>query len=358
MKESTYRDLISGVKRGIVADAARGGLKIASLVYGAAVRLRNRAYDVGLLRVRRAPIPVVSVGNLTTGGTGKTPIVALVADWFTQRGLRPVILSRGYRALPGAINDEKLVLDQMCPGIVHLQSPDRVQSAKEACTRHDASLLILDDGFQHRRLARDLDIVLIDVLDPWGGGRVLPRGLLREPLSALTRADLIVLTRADQCSSDDKSRLIAEICRAGPSGPLIEVVFRPFGLVNFAGVRVAVDPAAAVAAFCGIGNPEGFRRTLADAGARRVVGFRAFPDHHHYTESDLANLAHWARECGCDMLITTQKDLVKIPRCDLQGVPLWSLPIRAQIMNGADRFEASLQQLLANAPNPTLSKFK
>jgi tetraacyldisaccharide 4'-kinase len=351
VKHSTHRDLISGKKKGPLAQAALWGLSVASFFYGAAVRIRNRAFDLGLLRSHRAPVPVVSIGNLTAGGTGKTPMVAALAEWFTSRGVRPVILSRGYRSLSDAVNDEKLVLDQLCPNVVHLQSPDRVASAAEAYAAHGAEVLLLDDGFQHRRLARDLDIVLIDALDPWGWGHLLPRGLLREPRTALKRADLVLLTRADQCADKHKKRLLNEI-RAAWNGRLpVEVIFRPVGLINSAGETRPIDSIAGpVAAFCGIGNPEAFRRSLETGGFQgRLLGPRAFEDHHHYAPSDLAALADWAQSAGASALITTHKDLVKIPRTDLGGVPLWALAIRAEITAGREELESQLRFFLPNA---------
>ena len=172
-----------------------------------------------------------------------------------------MILSRGYRSLNETANDEKLVLDQLCPNVVHLQSPDRVRSAIAACLDNHADVLVLDDGFQHRRLARDLDIVLIDALDPWGAGHLLPRGLLREPCSSLKRADLVILTRADQCAPDNKERTVNQIAAAWRGERPVEVSFQVVGLVNAHGESKSADVLRGpVAAFCGIGNPEGFRR--------------------------------------------------------------------------------------------------
>ncbi len=358
MKFPSHRDLVFGRAHGPAAVVAQGGLSVASLFYGAAVRARNRAFDLGVVRTHAAPIPVVSVGNLTAGGTGKTPIVAAIVEWFVSRGLRPVILSRGYRALAGAANDEKLVLDQLCPGVPHLQGANRIETARAACEQHAAQVLVLDDGFQHRRLARDLDIVLIDALDPWGGGRLLPRGLLREPRSSLHRADAVILTRADQCTPGEKSRLIEEVHRVRPGESPIEAVFRPTGLINSEGTRAAIDSLDAVAAFCGIGNPEGFRRTLADVGLRQVAAFRNFPDHHHYSETDLRDLSLWAREQRATALLTTQKDLVKIPHAHLDGLPLWALGVRAEFVAGEEHLSGLLQDLVKRISAPNLSKFQ
>jgi len=347
-----HRDLITGRSRGPLADASRGGLAFATLFYGAAVRARNAAFDVGVLRAHQAPVPVVSVGNLTTGGTGKTPIVAAIVEWFTSHGVRPAILSRGYRPHAGAANDEKLVLDQLCPGVPHLQGANRVESADVACERHGAQVLVLDDGFQHRRLARDLDLVLIDALDPWGSDHLLPRGLLREPRSALRRADAVILTRADLCQPEQKARIIDDTRRFGSEEPPIEAAFRPTGLINAVGEQAAADSLATVAAFCGIGNPDGFLRTLADAGLKHVA-FRPFRDHHHYSAADLDDLARWAVEQNAAALVTTQKDLVKIPQTRLGELPLWALTVRAKFTAGAERFSSLLQDLVMSksAPN-------
>ncbi|MGE0376761.1 MAG: tetraacyldisaccharide 4'-kinase, partial [Planctomycetaceae bacterium] len=195
MNESHFLDLISGRRRGVVAAMLRGALTLGIPAYGAAVRARNCLYDMGLRRIHDAGIPVVSVGNLTTGGTGKTPVVAWAAEWFRSHDVRPCLVSRGYRLLEAGGNDEQRVLAQLCPQVPHVQNRDRVAAARIAVRLHDADVVILDDGFQHRRLARDLDIVLIDTTNPWGYGHLLPRGLLRELPSALRRADLVVLTR-------------------------------------------------------------------------------------------------------------------------------------------------------------------
>ncbi|HEV8066906.1 MAG TPA: tetraacyldisaccharide 4'-kinase [Planctomycetaceae bacterium] len=354
----SHRDLISGRSRGPVAVLARGGLSIASLFYGAAVRTRNRAFDVGAIHAHRAPVPVVSVGNLTAGGTGKTPVVAAIVEWFTSHGVRPAILSRGYRPHVGAANDEKLVLDQLCPGVPHLQGADRIESAHVACDRHGAQVLVLDDGFQHRRLARDLDLVLIDAIDPWGAGHLLPRGLLREPRASLRRADAVILTRADQCSANDKARLITEIRGFWRDEAPIEARFRPTGLVNADGAHAAIDSLGSVAAFCGIGNPDGFRRTLIAAGVERVAAFRTFPDHHHYSDADLAELAIWVREQRASAAVTTQKDLVKIPRCRLGDVPLWAFTIRGEFPVGQERLFTLLHDLVTRISAPNLSRFQ
>lgn len=348
MDEAAFRELIVGQRRGFLPSVGRGALQSLSLFYGGAVRARNRAYDVRLLRAQRAAVPVVSVGNITAGGTGKTPFVAWLAGWFRQRNMRVALLSRGYRALPGAVNDEKLVLDRLCPGVPHWQSPDRVASARAACAEHGAQVLILDDGFQHRRLARDLEIVLIDALNPWGYGYLLPRGLLREPLSGLRRADVIVLTRVDQCSDTARQEILTRIRAIHPRADVVEAAYPPQALVNAAGESQPLDALAAapVAAFCGIGNPSAFRQMLTERGLA-AESFTPFPDHHHYTADELERLGHSAWQAGAAVILTTEKDLVKINRTDLGGCPLWAVRIGTELRSGREALERRLEALAA-----------
>ncbi|HUG89945.1 MAG TPA: tetraacyldisaccharide 4'-kinase, partial [Planctomycetaceae bacterium] len=208
--------------------------------------------------------------------------------------------------------------------------------------------LILDDGFQHRRLARDLDIVLIDCLNPWGYGYLLPRGLLREPLAALQRADLILLTRADLCPAGEKRRIRQRVAAIRGRDECVEVEFRPTGLVNAEGETVPLEVLGgrSVAAFCGIGNPDGFRRTLQQQGCSLGTdGLRVFPDHHHYTTDDLDRLGR-AAEAGCaGALVTTLKDLVKINQTDLRGVSLWAVTLGTEVTVGAELLARSLEPI-------------
>ena len=348
MDEAAFREIISGDKRGAVPTVTRGALAGRSLCYGAAVRLSTLAVHVRLKRIHEADVPVVSVGNITAGGTGKTPMVAWLVQWFQDHGLRPVILSRGYRSLPGEVNDEKLVLDQLCPGVPHLQNPNRVASSRVAVDEHAAQVLILDDGFQHRRLARDLDIVLIDALNPFGYGRLLPRGLLREPLAGLQRADLIIITRADQCDDDEKRRIVDRINEIRGNDAHAEVAFTPVCLVNSAGETASFESLgdSAVTALCGIGNPAAFERTITDCGLQIAESPQLFPDHHHYTSEDLKSVGNIANTNSAAAIVTTQKDLVKIDRDNLGNVPLWAIRIGAKILTGADVVNDHLGRIL------------
>jgi tetraacyldisaccharide 4'-kinase len=324
-----FLDVISGRRRGLTAGALRGALTLCAPLFGLAVAVRNRRYERGAARVHRAGVPVVSVGNITTGGTGKTPTVAWIVNQLRELGRRPGILSRGYRSLDGQENDEKRLLDQFCPGVPHWQGPDRVATAAHAVREQGCDVLVLDDGFQHRRLHRDLDLVLIDALNPWGYGRLLPRGLLREPPASLARAHMIVITRADQLPADGVATLRTEIARY-TSAEIVDSRFEPTGLVNAAGERLELAAARSrrIAAFCGIGNPAGFRATMQGAGVTIDEAlFRVFPDHHHYTPHDCSAIAGVARGGDAELLVTTRKDLVKLRRAEIGGIPLWALEI-------------------------------
>ncbi len=325
----------------------RGGLRAASVPYGVVVRLRNLAFDRGWKHSHRAAVPVVSVGNLTVGGTGKTPCVEYVARFYRERDVRVAILSRGYGSDAGP-NDEALVLEENLPDVPHLQGPDRVELARTAVDELESELLVLDDGFQHRRLARNLDLVLIDATAPWGGGHLLPRGLLREPVSSLQRADLILLTRCDQIGAAEREALRRFIAKKAPQTPLVESTHRPVGLVNGDGVEAPLEvlQSAPVAAFCGLGNPEAFRRTLTDLGAT-VSAFQTYPDHHAYTRPDVEALNNWARLLPRGSpIVTTQKDLVKLRLSALGDCPLWALRIRLHVVAGEDVLTRKLQSVL------------
>jgi tetraacyldisaccharide 4'-kinase len=347
-----YLRLIRGESRGPLASSARLALSLAAAAYRAGVAVRNQGFHGGWRPVHRADVPVVSVGNLTLGGTGKTPMVEFVARWYRGRGLRVAILSRGYGQAQG-LNDEGRVLEENLPDVPHLQDPDRARLAGIAVEELDSELLVLDDGFQHRRLARDLDIVLLDALDPFGQGHLFPRGLLREPVGALRRAGVVVLSRADLLAEADRVAIRRRAERA--AGPLrwVEARHAPRHLSDAHGQDHPLDALAGrkIAAFCGIGNPEGFRGTLASLGGT-LVGFRAFADHHPYDAADVAGLVAWARGVGADLLLTTQKDLVKLRAGALGPISLNALRIGLEITLGAEVLEAALAGLPAPARSP------
>lgn len=338
--------LIRGQSRGIGPRLARIGLRLASLVYGAAVAVRNWGYDRRWLASHHARVPVVSVGNLTLGGTGKTPLVEWIARWYRHRGVRVTIISRGYGQTEG-LNDEGRVLFDNLPDVPQLQDADRVALAAIAVDELDTELIVLDDGFQHRRLARDLDIVLLDALEPFGLGCLFPRGLLREPVGSLGRAGVVVLSRADLVSDVERASIRTEAERR--CGPLhwVETRHAALDLIDSDGGSSPIEWMAgqSVAAFCGIGNPEGFRRTLLPL-CREVVDFRIFPDHHNYSAADTGSLERWARGRAANLVLTTQKDLVKLRTRLLGTIPLRALRIGLEVTAGGDIMNDILARLL------------
>lgn len=326
----------------------RGGLRVASTLYGMGVHLRNWAFERGWKERVQAPVPVVSIGNLTLGGTGKTPCVEYVARFFREHERRVAVLSRGYGADQGC-NDEALVLEENLPDVPHLQGADRAALAQAAVEELDSEVLVLDDGFQHRRLRRDLDIVLLDATCPWGYGHLFPRGLLREPPRSLWRAHMILLTRCDQAPATRVSQLREEAARWAPETPIAETTHQPATWVNAAQQTAALDSLQGrpVAAFCGLGNPEAFRQTLEGLGLR-VIAWQTFPDHHRYTRDDIESLRTWAREQPADTVIaTTQKDLVKIRLDRLADKELWTLRIQLQVRSGKEELERKLSLVIS-----------
>jgi len=345
-----YRDLIGGRECGLWAGMQRLVLRLASVPYSAAVRARNWLYQLGWKQSFWASVPVISVGNLTVGGTGKTPCVEYVARFCREQGLRVAILSRGYGSA-GGWNDEALLLEENLPDVPHLQGADRVALAQAAVEELESEVLVLDDGFQHRRLRRDLDVVLIDATNPWGHGYLLPRGLLREPRSSLRRAGVIVLTRCDQVSLPMLRRFREEISLIVPGVPVAVTVHQPVELVD-AEQRtelLALVKQSPVAAFCGIGNPEAFRRTLADLGAE-VCAFRSYSDHHAYTRADVQGLRTWAgQQPEHSLVLTTQKDLVKLRLTQLSGRRVWALRVRLEIQSGQGELNEQLSRVVMGA---------
>lgn len=346
--EHYLRRVMSGAERGPRAAALRAALALAEPFYTSAVRLRNRGYDRNPAKVRRLPRPVVSVGNLTAGGTGKTPVVRWLAGHLRDDGRRVAVLSRGYGAAAGTPGDELRMLDALLdtPGqlpVILRADPDRFAAGEVALADHpDLDAFLLDDGFQHRALHRDLDIVLLHAAEPFGFGHVLPRGLLREPVAGLRRAGAVVLTHATAADGGAIERILATIRRHNSGVPVYRCVHRPTCLREPAGLGGGdvERPLAALAgrrvfAFCGIGNPAAFESTLVEFGGP-LAGRHWFPDHHAYSPADLARVHAAARQAGATVLVTTEKDWVKLaplPTARDEELPLWRLDVAAEFLD-------------------------
>lgn len=339
-------ETVSGKRRGAGAALTRFGLALLEPGYRLAIALRNFAFDRGWKKAHGAAAPVISVGNLTTGGTGKTPLVAWVARQLRDAGIRCAVLSRGYRAPAGGDNDESRELGLLLPDVPVLENRDRVAAAAMAVEELEMEALLLDDGFQHRRLARDLDLVAIDATRPFGYGHLLPRGLLREPRSSLRRADAAILTRAGQVSTAALDQLVATVARSVPPGRIAICETVPAHWLKSDGQTVALEELSGqpLLAFCGIGNPAAFFQLLRQAGFR-VAEELVWPDHHAFAADDFDRLGSAAQSGGATALVCTVKDLVKLNRNRIGGRPLYALAAGLRFREG----ETMLRALIAAA---------
>lgn len=317
MNQARFLRLISGEDRGLWPAALRGMLAVASCGYSFATSIRNTLYDYRLLPVHTTAVPVISVGNLTTGGTGKTPVVALLCQQLLQLGRHPGIISRGYRASADGSNDEKKVLELLVPGIPHAQHPDRRLAARQLLnSSHPPDVIVMDDGLQHRRLHRQLNLVLLDATCPFGYDWLLPRGLLRESLRGLRRADAVLITRCSLVSPAMLLQIRDRILQHAPQliGRILHLNFQPCSLRHADGSAEPLQTARQqpVYLMSGIGNPAAFRSTC-ESLSLQIRGCSWFPDHHHFSSEDLRNTRQAADAAGAALILTTLKDLVKIP---------------------------------------------
>ncbi len=302
-----------------------------SLLYGFVMTVRAFLYRHGVLPSTRLPVPVVSVGNLSMGGTGKTPLVMCVVRHLLEHGRRPAVVSRGYGGkargrvnvvssghgpamTPAMAGDEPWLLADAMPSVPVLTGPRRVAVARHAIRETGADVIVMDDGFQHLALQRDLDIVLFNIRSSLDAAKVFPGGELREPFGALQRADAIVLTGVDFRTEQRAQAFKRFLRERAPQAPVFFGEYLPVCLLGSG--RREVYPAdkakrIKLCGFCGIGTPLSFKETLVKEGYT-VVAFRAFPDHHPYTAKDVESLTAWAKTQGAQGLITTEKDFVKL----------------------------------------------
>jgi tetraacyldisaccharide 4'-kinase len=312
-------------------------LRVLSWGWQAVIRLRNAGYDSGLLGTQAAAVPVITVGNITTGGTGKTPLVAWLCNLLHGRGVRCAILTRGYKTRPGQVTDEPALLGKACLAPV-VVNHDRVAGAKKAVSEHKAAVLVMDDGFQHRRLRRDADIVAVDATCPFGYGRILPAGLLREPVSSLKRASAVVITRFDQADEEQVGRLVQEIRRYAPGIVIAKAVHRHTHAVTIGNKTLGLEELRKrkVFAFCGIGNPKAFYDCLEQNGIH-LTGTKTFDDHHDYQDWEMKGLFREAAISGADVLLCTQKDWVKSALLAPEAKPMLAyMAMELEFVEGLD----------------------
>jgi tetraacyldisaccharide 4'-kinase len=352
-------------------------LKQLSHAYKGVMRLRSSLYRNGILRHHTLGCQVISIGNLTVGGTGKTPVVEVFARTLQQKGRKVAILSRGYkkeepplikrlgdkvlmrekRTPPRIVSDgETLLLDSAMggdepymlasnlPDVAVLVDKDRVKSGRYAINRLGCDTLILDDGFQYLYMKHRVDVVLVDSKNPFGNGFVLPRGILRESIRSLSKADYVFITK---CNGTDNSGLKAEIRRFNAKAEIIECAHKPRYLKNvFTTVRdeLAYLKGMPVIAFSGIAAPEGFESSLESLGAN-VLGRIRYADHHRYTQQQIIDAINRAKNEGAEAIITTEKDAVRFPRLDRTDVPVYFLRVDIELLSGTEDFHACISRI-------------
>ena len=334
----------------------RWALRAVALAYGFVVWARTALYDQGWLRQRRLPCRVVSVGNLTVGGTGKTPVVITIVEWLLGRGRRVAVLSRGYRRVsrspqvvvsdgravladPAEAGDEPFLIARRCPRAVVAVGADRYRLGRWVLERFPIDCVVLDDGFQHRALHRDVDLLLVDASDPTGIRSLLPAGRLREPLSAAARATGLLLTRADDPGVEEVLSRLREA--VGRHLQPVHVRFRAEAAVHVrtGAMQEMRSLAGRTAVACsGIANPASLRTMLVRQGIR-ILDELVFPDHHDYRPADLEAVRARMARCGAELIVTTEKDAVKIASLVRPEEPFWAVRLGTDIMKGRERLE-------------------
>jgi len=328
-----------------------------SLLYGITMAARNFCYDHGFLKSHRLRCPVISVGNITVGGTGKTPTVAFLAKYLLGKGKKVCILSRGYgRTSHGPVvvsdgnqmlasvqeaGDEPYLLAKKLPDVPVIADRNRVQAGQMAVSLFNPDVIFLDDGFQHRRLHRDLDIVTFKSSKPLGNGLVLPAGPLREFVHNLKRADCLWINGKDSYVADIAKRI-------GQGQQLITARYSATGIIDAHGGQLPVNLfGTRVVAFCGLANPSAFKNSLEEAGAV-VEQFLTFPDHHFYSIRDVERIKHTYEESRAEIILTTEKDWVKLPK-EVYYDARWKFLAIEIITNDLERLDAVLDKLFAPA---------
>jgi tetraacyldisaccharide 4'-kinase len=337
-------------------------LLLAEGIFRGVAAARGALYDAGVLPAARAGVPVISVGNLAVGGAGKTPVALAIAGRLVDLGRRPAVLSRGYGAARSddrVVSDgDRLLLDAAGGGDEPVQVARRLPGLRVLCGANRARLapravalgadvLLLDDGFQHRRLARDLDVVVLDAANPWGNGHCLPAGPNREPRSALGRAGLLWLTHADRATPQALDELRALAARSTGRAPVesrhapLDLadgrLERTFPLTDLAGRRVGL--------LTGVARPGSVRRTVESLGAA-VVDAPAFPDHHRFTEAEVVEALRSSEKAGAELLVTTEKDAVRLP-AGLAGDPrIRVVRIDVEVLRGDEILGVALEGAL------------
>jgi tetraacyldisaccharide 4'-kinase len=375
--ETFVLEVIQGERRGKLAAVSRLLLLVLSKVFQLAVKIRRLLYDWRIIRDYTLGVQVIAIGNLTVGGTGKTPVVEKFARELKNEGREVAILSRGYRSKPAPLHrrlwnklllredrtpprvvsdgrsllldsetagDEPYMLASNLKDVIVLVDKDRVKAGRYAIEKFGCDTLLLDDGFQYWRLAgRRRDILLIDGQEPFGNERLLPRGTLREPPSHMGRASTIFITKSDGNSAELRSRIARHNAKAG----IIECVHDPLYFEDvFTGERHQLDliQGIKIASFSGIAQPESFERSLIGLGAELVYSKR-FADHHRFTQQEVLNAVNRSKKRQAVAIITTQKDAVRFPKIDRRDLPMFFMRVEIKIISGAKDFQDCVRQI-------------
>lgn len=362
MNQQCFHKLISGQTPCFGVVLLRFFLRVAAQLYLLVVRLRNFLYSEGWLKAHRANAVVFSVGNITVGGTGKTPLVIWICNTINQKlkiknqKCGVAILTRGYKATQNSklrtqnYTDEPVILAESCPQAKIIVNPDRVAAARQAVEKFGANVLIMDDGFQHRRLARNLDIVTVDATCPFGYGKMLPAGLLREPIAVLKRADAVVITRCDQAGENELAELEKKLRLVNPDMIIARSIHKPIYAKSTNGRKISLDELKdkRVLAFCGIANPDAFFNTVNELGCD-IVGSKIYNDHYRYTDDCLADIYEQAADSKADFVLTTQKDWTKIAQLTAvkKNIPLAYLAIELKFISGEGKITQLIEDALA-----------
>ena len=375
--ETFFLEVVLEERRGKRATIIRGTLYACSKVFKVAIKFRRFLYNVRILRDSTLGVQVIAIGNLTVGGTGKTPVVEKFARELRDEGRNVAILSRGYRSKPSpllerllnklllredttpprVVSDGKsLLLDSEMAGdepymlasnlkdVVVLVDKDRVKSGRYAIEKFGCDTLLLDDGFQYWKLrGRRQDVVLIDRQQPFGNERLLPRGTLREPPSHLARANVIFITKSD----GDTEELRRRITELNSTAGIIECIHHPLYLEDvFTGNQVGLDylKGRRVASFSGIAQPESFEKSLVTLGSELVYAKR-FADHHRFTQQEVLNAINRSKKRQAEAIVTTQKDAVRFPKIDRRDLPIYFMRVEIKILSGADDFQDCVRKI-------------
>ena len=373
-------DVILERKEGGRANALKLVLGGVSLIYSRAVQLRLALYRRRIFRPQELGCPVVSIGNLTVGGTGKTPVAEMLARELQKRGRRVAILSRGYKSVPRPFmqrlrnklfrhldlfpprivsdgkrvlldsrhaGDEPHMLAKNLPGVCVLVDKDRVKSGLHALRHFDTDIMLLDDGLQYQRLRHRLDVVLVDRQSPFGNEHLLPRGTLREPPSNLRRASFIIITKSSAQPDHD---LISRLRRLNRTAAIIECDHVPrYWQDIVSGQRLPLNHLSGryVGAMSGIARPESFEEAVRRLGAKLEIT-KSFANHHRFTKKEILRFLEWCDRRSLDALVTTEKDAVRFPTIDTPSVPMLFLRVEIEILRGREEWENLVARLAGN----------